>query len=268
MPRLQAYLDESGHSGDSPICAIAGYFGGVNQWAKFERSWKRILEREAVAEFHAKRFWARDNDGNLVSEYKGWTKDRARRFLADLLEVIRANRVYPIAGVLVMEEWRRLTKEERRWLTGAVLRKIGEKSKLITEGAPNKPYFLPFHHCVIKAALYCKPGIRVHFTLDANKNIEGWAVKLFQALKEKLCPRQLGDLVFADSRDACPLQAADLLAYEINRYAKSRTSGQRPKPRVVLMRALSSLRDMRDLALFGKQEVNFSLRYFRGNYPV
>ena len=60
----------------------------------------------------------------------------------------------------------------------------------------------------------------------------------------------LGDLVFADSREAVPLQAADLLAYEGQRY-KRKSNGDPDAPiRTEYMRALRRFKSQDDFWLF------------------
>jgi len=52
---IEAYLDESGIHDGAAVCVIAGYFGGPGQWHKFERLWRKSLDRAGVPleKFHA-----------------------------------------------------------------------------------------------------------------------------------------------------------------------------------------------------------------------
>jgi hypothetical protein len=93
---LVAYLDESGVHGNADLCVVAGYFGGISPWRRFEREWKRILARAEIKDFHANRFWARSK-GKTVGVYSGWTEARKREFIADLVEAIASSRIYPVA---------------------------------------------------------------------------------------------------------------------------------------------------------------------------
>ena len=61
---MQAYMDDSGTHANSHNCVIGGYFGGVNEWRRFERQWKPILDEYNISEFHGRRFWARDGTAN------------------------------------------------------------------------------------------------------------------------------------------------------------------------------------------------------------
>src|ERR1017187_3547149 len=81
---MQAYFDESGIDHASEFCILAGYVGGVGQWRRFERNWKKILARYKVNEFHAKRFFQRDNRGKRLDEYVSWTDEKADAFIREL----------------------------------------------------------------------------------------------------------------------------------------------------------------------------------------
>ncbi len=59
-----------------------------------------------------------------------------------------------------------------------------------------------------------------------------------------------GDLIFADSGQAAPLQAADLLAYEAHRYAKKVAQDSKAPMRREYHRALSRFRSRDDFWLF------------------
>jgi hypothetical protein len=148
---LKAFLDESGK--DEPFCAVAGYFGGENQWKKLGRQWTKVLQREGVTEFHAKNFWSR------TKEFKGWADDRTAKFIDDLLKIIEGTAIYPVAGAVAFRDWDNLSLNERRFLTGAAYR----GKKLLSSGKPSQRMFLPVQHCFMLPTLYCKPGIVVTY---------------------------------------------------------------------------------------------------------
>lgn len=96
---MQAYMDDSGsHTNRSHNCVVGGYFGGVNEWVKFERQWKPILTEYAVSEFHSRRFYARNSQRELVGEYAGWSNRKHTEFLDKLLGVIESRKIYPFAA--------------------------------------------------------------------------------------------------------------------------------------------------------------------------
>ncbi|HEY4816148.1 MAG TPA: DUF3800 domain-containing protein [Candidatus Acidoferrum sp.] len=258
-------MDDSGTHKQSPICVLAGYFGGVRQWARFEREWRHILGKAGVEEFHSKRFWARTPEGKRVDEYEDWSDKQADLFLAQLLEAIGSYRIFPIGCALVMQDWLALSEPERRYLTGARLR----RGKLRTSGAPNKPYFLPFIRNIGKMASYCAEHLKIHFAFDRNETYSGYALDYYKTLEEMQLRywKRLGDLSFPTSHEAPPLQAADLLAYHLNLHAQQRLNGSlhaKCDADYVLARALKNAKDVsQDLKLFNKKGLDLILSNFR-----
>lgn len=141
---MLAYMDDSGSHANSHNCVLGGYFGGANEWRKFERHWKPVLDEYRISEFHARRFWARDRKGQSVGEYKSWTQRRHLEFLDKLLRVIETLKIYQFASGVLGAEWAKQDIDERRIFTGATPK--------YQSGAPSKPIFLGFMTCVIRAA--------------------------------------------------------------------------------------------------------------------
>jgi hypothetical protein len=223
---LEAYMDESGIHEGAHVCAIAGYYGGEQQWRRFEPRWKAIIkdaDTPGLKEFHAHDFWGRTPDGKRVAPYQDWTDEKADEFLADLLTCITEYRLFPMVATLQVSEWNKLNKSERMFLTGARYKK--STRKWITFGAPNKTYFLPFQFCVSYPAEACKEHLKVHYAFDLNKQFKTYALELFELMKKDpmaACRDRMGELSFPTSEEAPGLQAADLLAYQTYQLMKTR----------------------------------------------
>ena len=202
---LEAFMDESGIHDGAHVCTIAGYYGGENQWRKFETRWHRIIEdtdTPALKEFHAIEFWKR-YDGKPVGVYSGWTASKADQFLADLLACIVDYRLYPMTATLVVSEWKKLNKSERMFLTGGRYDTIAEK--WINHGAPNRTYFLPFQFCVTYPAMACAEHLKVHYSFDLNKQFKNYATDLFALMKQDprtKCRARIGELSLPTSEEA------------------------------------------------------------------
>ncbi len=249
---LHAYLDESGTHDSSPLCVIAGYFGSERHWNKFDLKWRKVLDSEGIEEFHANRFWSFVGGAN-ISEYRGWDKGRCNAFLRALLNVIwESHRIFPVCCTVVMADWHALSKDERAYLTGASFDSTGE---LLKPGAPNKPYFLPFLTVISIVMGYCNPGHRTHFSFDQSKSFSGYALQYFREIKGWGADRgnellehygRIGEIFFPDSKDATPIQAADLLAFETYQYGieRLRAGNLVIDPRPALHTAISNMRNL------------------------
>lgn len=226
---LSAHLDESGIHEGAQVCVVCGFFGGENQWKKADRQWKEILDRYGIAEFHSKDFWGRDEKSQRVGAYKSWSDDKANKFLSSLVGVVETNVVYPVSSAIVVPDFYSSSHDERRFLTGGLY----FKNKFRSSGAPSKPYFVPFQHCITESAKYCKPGIQINYYFDFNKEFKNYAVDLYSMLKNLAAAQRdpiskaLGNIEFPTGLQAPALQTADLLAYQTYQYCKVRITNTR-----------------------------------------
>jgi len=253
---MQAYMDDSGSHSNSHNCVVGGYFGGVNEWRKFERQWKPILEEYKISEFHSRRFYARNAKGELVGEYKGWSNRRHLEFQDKLLKVIESRKIYPFASGVIGEEWLKASVDHRRFFTGA--------TRKYPCGAPSKPIFVGFMTCVVRVASHCHPGVKVNFIFDNNPQTVGWASICYSEMKalvteDRSLTASMGDLTFASSEVALPLQAADLIAYAAHTWAKEANGNENHPVSPVYMRALRNFKTKEDFCLYdGRRIKNLS----------
>lgn len=199
MAMLVAYLDESGVHSGSRVCAIAGFVGTEDEWATFERRWKRVLKDANVSTFHMAEFESR------LGEFAGWSNMRRKMFLAELMEIIKARELYGFGSAVIAADYEKLPEEDKRWMTHGT----------------GLPYFLCFQHCVVEAAHYADhldPDEKVAFVFDRQGELSGEATRLYNDLKDSdEWPNRvrLADaFAFASRRETVPLQAADIAAYE------------------------------------------------------
>ncbi|HKF51947.1 MAG TPA: DUF3800 domain-containing protein [Candidatus Acidoferrales bacterium] len=243
---MQAYMDDSGTHDNSHNCVLAGYFGGVFEWRKFEIQWKNVLARYRVKEFHAKRFWAAVR-GSPVSEYDGWKKRKLLEFLDRLLHVIESRKIYPFASGVLRSEWDKHGVQWRRVWTGA--------TREHPSGAPSKPVFMAFVTNVIRITGYCRVGTVANIVVDEDRQMEGWANLCYAGLKstEPSLARRLGELSFADGEIAVQLQASDLIAYEAHIWAREANGNDNYPMRRVYERCLANARSRDDFWMYDKQ---------------
>jgi hypothetical protein len=234
---LQAYLDESGIDHKTPFAVVAGYCGGTGQWKRFERKWKNIIDSYGVQEFHAKRFFGRDPQGNRLDEYIGWTDARAKVFVTELLNCIVSVKIHPFCCVVVKADWEKLTHGEKRYLTGAMFL----DGKFKTTGCPSKPYFAAFGWCVYTACRMATADQKVHFAFDLNTDLKGYSKEYFKFLKNLSnlsWGPTLGEPSWPTSLEAVQLQAGDLLAYLMIQFCPSRLKDPKAKPGWMLVKAM------------------------------
>jgi hypothetical protein len=240
---LHAYTDASGSHDGSPQCIVAGYWGGKNEWGRFEREWNAVLKSENIAEFHAKNFWHRPR----VREFKDWDDARHAQFIDRLLSIVENHKVFPFGLGVDIAEWNRQPAYYRKIYSGFHQDVDVRDEKL-------KAIFLSFQMAVGTIAHYCHDGVMMHFFFDKDPQVMGRIASCYTELskpdqkhspKEARLVRAMGELHFADSVDSAPIQAADLLAYELYRYNK-----KRGEPRMEMYRAMRRFKKLNDFWLF------------------
>ncbi len=257
---LESYMDDSGSHAGAPVSVVAGYFGGHRRWLEFQSSWKSVLDKYHVTEFHASKFWNRNRDpkrkpkpGKYHNEFDGWPERKGNEFLEELLTIIeRSKCIHPFAVGVLASEWDKQDLEKKRVFTGA--------SSRHPSGKPSKSMFMAFQRCVIRTATYCRVGRKIHYFLDDDPSNAGWADICYSQIKQRCRDEHddlrfvLGDFTTADSVDAKPLQAADLLAYEARFHGEQviATGNKNLWPRPIYARALRNLRSIHDFWLFDK----------------
>jgi hypothetical protein len=111
--------------------------------------------------------------------------------------------------------------------------------------------------CVIRVASHCHPGVKVNFVFDDNAQTIGWASICYSDLKrmaieddDRSLAASLGELSFASSEAALPLQAADLIAYQAHKWAKAADGNTDHPIDKVYMRALRNFKSKEDFWMY------------------
>lgn len=261
---VEAYMDESGIHDGAQLCVIAGYWGNVRKWKRFEQTWKQIIKdtgEPTLKEFHSTEFWS--GDGSRKGIFAQWSDEKAERFINDLANCIVESNIFPTSAALVISDWDKLNKAERMALTGGYYDTA--QNKWTASGAPNRKYFLPFQFAVVNPAIHCKSGLHVHYIFDLNKQFKHHAADLYALMRKDRnleCRHKLGALDFETGENAPGLQAADLLAYQsykCSEIGKAKRPTRFSELPPLLKRLLTNWQDESDFALFDREGLNIAL---------
>jgi len=223
----EAYFDESGIHDGAKLCAVGGYYGTEEAWRKFEKQWRAILKDNGLLEigFHAKDFYRR-KDGKRVPPYADWANEKAAKFENRLIQAIMRSRIVPFGHGVVVAEWNNLPYDMRKFLSGAHRR----KGKFLSSGAPAKSYYLPFQLCVSEAVCSSGAQDKVHLFAGLDRTFSDYAGILYRQLfndprLSQTTKDKMGTLAFPLAKDTPPLQAADLLVYQLYQFGLARFRG-------------------------------------------
>jgi Protein of unknown function (DUF3800) len=208
---LTAYMDESGtHDAEgrepgSEVAAIAGYVASYKQWVRFQRGWRRVLNKFGVEIYHAK------DCAHRKGEFKGWSDDKRRNFYIALTEVINEAGLRGLGGLVplgayntVLPDWARAEIRHPYYFCFAVMMRTLRKYR--------------------DAFSLREP---IEFIFDRKKGYQGALTEMFEKLRDESPNHRgyLGEIYFRSKDSLTPLQAADHLAYEVRRYAADQLVG-------------------------------------------
>jgi len=191
-----AYFDETGHSAEGELVGIAGFVASGDGWQAFRTRWADLLRQEGVTYFHAREF------SHSVGLFKAWQGDevRRRRFVAGLVEAIRAAKPTPVGAITDARAVRQLPA--------------------LIQSRIKDPYCHCFQTVARGAAIvatFDSPETKVDVVVAEMPGRRGDVREIWKLLPGSIdhCQR-LGVLTLASPRERLELQAADFLAYEMN----------------------------------------------------
>ena len=212
---LRSYTDESGHSGDSRFVCMGGCITTVEVWSHFEEEWKRALNDAGVSCFHMTEF------ESSRGEFKKWKNkpDEHKLFLAKLLSIMDAHTMIYLAATEPVHK---------------IAGKLAYK---------DDPYLDCLVGIIDSAALYVG-------SLDANEKIEMVFADhpehtrrvrtIFPEIRDAVggMYQRLGPDAYGSPKDIIPLQAADLVAFEVRKERERMQLRQDDQPRWPLTQLL------------------------------
>jgi hypothetical protein len=218
---LKAYFDESGIHRGAEVCVVAGFWGKIGPWRRFEKNWRLVLKsfKVPLEQFRAKEIVQRNG------MFHRWDDAKYRDFLRQIGIVVGESRIHPVCFGIFHEDFYSFSLPERRFLTGGSW--DSEKRKFLTSGSPDKPYFVAFTECIKIVASYTPAVGRVHLFFGSDRPIAEYAATLMRWLKlrtyqkraaklpvhSRFSTDKFGGIHFPLAKETPNLQVADLLSY-------------------------------------------------------
>lgn len=195
---LNAYYDESGTHGGSPVTVLAGIVGSVDAFVPFDREWKKVLSKYGLEYVHAKHLVHRQG------MFKGWTEQRRWRLECDLMYVLQEHKnIFVNRAALFEDDYLTFYKGKRP-----------EKRERL-----DSRYALCFRAFLHFLPVYHRRTFvdgQVNFILEAGHRNAGDALRVFNEMKsDRSFPHRngLGAISFDTKASFPALQAADMFAY-------------------------------------------------------
>jgi hypothetical protein len=200
LAMLFAYFDESGLNPSERICSVAGLVGTEESWRSLAARWKPQLEELGIEHFHM------TDCESGHGEFAG--KDDAIRKYAvkQLAGIIAGHEVQPVFCAVPWEDWLAID---------------GPRVDDFKRSYP-KPFHVAFEHCVQKLVEWSHVHADdepIAMMFSEQNEFEATAREIFAAYKGSgFWGERLASIGFGQMRRFMPLQAADMVAGDINKY--------------------------------------------------
>jgi hypothetical protein len=197
---LRAFIDDSGSGGNSTWYVLAGYLGTPKGWASFGSQWMEALQAHPrIGYFKASEAESLRSDG----QWAGITKEQRDAKIDLLIEVIRRCARRAVCVRMRQRDYDELVKGN-------------------IPPAWDRPYYFLFT-IMIGAAINIErldgTSEPVEFVFDSDQTHErGFRAMLPELPRMQSIGGKLVNVTRADDKIALPLQAADLLAWQIRRF--------------------------------------------------
>ena len=202
------YCDESETEGQCLV--IAGYAASMEEWERFEENWREALNDEGLDEFHTKPFLSGDEP------YQNLCWPERNRIYYRFIGLIREANLLGVSAALDLRGYKALLPRFKRL-------RAHPTANLLS------PYYLAFQTLLqtvvteVDETTDLEAGERIQFVFDIKKGHIGNSLDIFGELRttNQRYRDRLAGASFQDSLDYPGLQAADILAYEMRKYAMS-----------------------------------------------
>lgn len=208
MQLYQVNLDESGTHRGSRAVAVGGFVSTATRWERFAQEWQDALRAWGLRYFHMTDFESRHGP------YASWGETQRKERLNTLLDIIHRYAMSSIGCIIQLEAFERLMSDKaKQWCGDA--------------------YGLASIACYRKIAETASdPGIDGLLDIVMDRGVPGFGAlhDIFGAGREDaewLNQNRIASLAVRDKELWCPLQAADILAYELYKQAARQFGGDK-----------------------------------------
>ena len=208
---ITAYFDESGTHIGSKFVTVAGYLALSEKWLTFEAEWEQALKAFEIEMFHMSDF------ANQAPPFDNWPEEKRRACLQTLLNIINRHAAMSVGFTIPFDLYDAILSDEAKTFCGG-------------------PYGLAAQACFLDIAQsfdkHTDEDIWIAYILEQGSRGAGQVLKVFQEnvrIPERKRDLRLLSLGFEDKRQFLPLQAADILAYELYRALPKELNQEKPR---------------------------------------
>jgi Protein of unknown function (DUF3800) len=195
---LKAFIDDSGSGGDSPWFVLAGYVGTAEAWDAFDKPWREVLDGPPKLEyFKHSEVYGYDTQWGAIS-----SKQQRQQRLDAFIDVVGKHASRSIYVRLKQKDYDEVIKP------------------YVPPMWQNAYYFLftGFLSAGTSTEKWSGENRKIEFFFDSNQDVEKPSRKLYsQVCDLPYFAGRVEGIHYKDEKLFLPLQAADLLAWEVRR---------------------------------------------------
>lgn len=219
MLMLQAFIDDSGTTGDTPVFVLAGYLSSEWKWEAFADAWQEVLDLPEPKPIDVFKMAEARQFRHRHSRFFGFTQQELDARLLKLVDVIDRHVEHGVVSVVPIDLYEKHFKG------------------LFNPDALDRPYFLSFFGMMVKLTSLTqrlKLGDRIDFIFDTqggeSKSLLVSQFEQFVGIAPPEVKALIGGSIpkFEREEDFKPLQAADMLAWHARRYYYDLLGGRHP----------------------------------------
>lgn len=218
---LAGYFDDSGTHTGSEAVVLAGYVSTPEQWAEFDREW---LAETGTYDLD-KPYFRMTDFANRIGVYGTWSEDVRRARFAKLTDIIQGHAIASIGCVIPMREFESVVSAKARAAVGGAFG-FAAAALMMETADLLRPDF---------------PAARIAYFIEAGTKGAGQVLKAFQmnmSLPENREHHMLLSMAFV-GKEFAPLQAADIVAYELYKHYPRKVGIDERRPRTEHMNMLA-----------------------------
>jgi hypothetical protein len=256
---LEAYIDDSG-TGNPPVYLLGGFIARAESWAVFKEEWRDALNRPTLqpdGRLLRLDYFKMKEAHHLHEQFSGWDGAVANEKVVELVGIVKRHAFSGIFTGVMHDDYNEVVSANSDW--------------------PFKgPYFFTYN-CLMTATLKFLNREGIDEPVDFIFDEQHWQSKLVQraydTFIETASPelkKRLGNRpIHRNDIDFVPLQAADLLAWNVRRWFFEKARGQKFASPV--MEALGTIHQEEDCWTRARLEDymrGYSSSFIRGRAPV
>jgi hypothetical protein len=200
-----AYWDESGTGEDDPVLTVAGFLSTPRRWGRFISDWQAALADWELPYFHMSQYVAKGGP------YAAWSEAERVERCTRLVDIIVRHCAGSVGLVLPLTVYQGAIRPEVGTYYGG---RLG----------------LASHACIVESAglldgtMKIKGVRRINHVFEKGAVGQGKVAALWKSEYDDERRRNylhLGSITHADKREFLPLQAADIMAWELHWQGKN-----------------------------------------------